>query len=102
MAEYDQLFLCGIVHIIFEDPTILTNGEQTMHVLSLLVKSATKCNRGDLNFVRNDLAREFPLSWLIWICLLLEEAHSLVCIADSEVVAIPGDDKLLYWVTFVV
>lgn len=67
-----------------------------MHFLALLVEASAEGDGGDFDFVGDDLAGEFPLSWLIRVSFFLEKADSLVGVADCEVVPVPGHDQLLH------
>lgn len=69
-------------------------------MVSLLIKSLSKCNGTDCNLVRLNLATELPLNWLHWISIeviFLEECNCTVSIANSKVFAIVGDNKLSDW-----
>ena len=52
--------------------------------------------------MRYDLACELPLGWLVWVCLLFEEADSFIGVAYGKVHTITRDDKLFDWVAFIV
>jgi hypothetical protein len=94
--------LCRVVDVILEAPPVFADREETMHVFSMFVETLSESNRCDLDLMRDDLACELPLGWLVWVRLLFEEADSFIGVAYGKVHTITRDDKLLDWVTFIV
>mmetsp|Transcript_13142 Transcript_13142/g.20431 ORF Transcript_13142/g.20431 Transcript_13142/m.20431 type:complete len:269 (+) Transcript_13142:1161-1967(+) len=86
-----------VVDVILKEPAVLTNGEEAVLGLALLVEALAERDRGHFNLVGEDLTAELPLDGLGAVAVqvvLLEQTHGSVGIAHSEVLAVVRYNQL--------
>ena len=87
----------GVIDIVLKQSSVLSNREQSMLGIALLVEALAERDRRNFNLVRQNLAAELPLDRLGAITVqvvLLEQTDSPVSVTNGEIFSIMRDNEL--------